>query len=144
MRWYWAILFTLTIVAATLFVSQLVGFDLVWIHIFGTTLWAAIDSSRLELKKYKSGISYGPVILFVAIALLWVVGLPWYLAVRYKITRGLLELKQPEPSRCLACEYDLTGLSARTFRCPECGSLIDPSAKRRQDRALKIFGRPSA
>ena len=144
MRWYWAILFTLTIVAATLVVSQVVGFDLVWILIFGTSLWAAIDSSRLELKKYKSGISYGPVILFVAIGLLWVVGLPWYLAVRYKITHGLLELKQPEPSRCLACEYDLTGLPARTFRCPECGSLIDPSAKRRQDRALKIFARPSA
>ena len=99
MKWFWAILFTLAILAATLVVSQLVGFNLVWILIFGTTLWAAIDSSRLELKKYKSGISYGPVILFVAIALLWIVGLPWYLAVRYKITHGLMELKQSEPSR---------------------------------------------
>ncbi len=144
MKWYWAILFTLAILGATLVVSQLVGFDLVWILVLGTALWAAIDSSRLELRKYKSGISYGPVIVSVAIALLWIVSLPWYLAVRYKITHGLLELKQPEPSRCLACEYDLTGLPARTFRCPECGSLIDPSAKRRQDRALKIFGTPSA
>ena len=99
MKWYWAILFTLAILAATLVVSQLVGFNLVWILVLGTALWAAIDSSRLELKKYKSGISYGPVIVFVLIAFLWIVGLPWYLAVRYKITHGLLELKQPEPSR---------------------------------------------
>ncbi len=103
MKSYWAILFTLALLAATLVFSQLVGSHLVWIHVsilvFGTALWAAIDSSRLELKKYKSGISYGPVIVFVAISLLWIVGLPWYLAVRYKITHGLLELKQPEPSR---------------------------------------------
>ena len=95
MKWYWAILFTLAILAATLVVSQLVGFDLVWILVFGTALWAAIDSSRLELKEYKAAIS-DPVILFVSIALLWIVGFPWYLAVRYKITHGLIELRQPE------------------------------------------------
>ena len=29
--------------------------------IFGTALWATFDSRRIELKKYESAISYGPV-----------------------------------------------------------------------------------
>ncbi len=98
MKWYWAILFTLAILGATLVLSELVGFNLVWILVFATALWAAIDSSRLQLKKYKSGIAYGPIVVFVVVALLWIVGFPWYLAARYKIRHGLLELKHPEPT----------------------------------------------
>ena len=98
MKWYWAILFTLAILGATLVLSELVGFNLVWILIFATAVWAAIDSSRLQLKKYKSGIAYGPIVVFVVVALLWIVGFPWYLVARYKIRHGLLELKHPEPT----------------------------------------------
>lgn len=99
MKWYWAILFTLVILVAILVVSELVHFDLAWILVVGTALWAAIDSSRLQLKKYKSGIATGPVVLFIALVLLWIAGFPWYLAVRYKITHGLLELKEPQAAQ---------------------------------------------
>jgi hypothetical protein len=61
--------------------------------ILGTAIWAAIDSSKIKLKCYKSGISYGPVALFFAIALLWLIGFPWYLAMRYKIKTGKAILK---------------------------------------------------
>lgn len=61
--------------------------------ILASGLWAAIDSSKIQLRKYPSGISYHPVILFLAVSLLWVIGFPWYLAVRYKIKKGLLAPK---------------------------------------------------
>ncbi len=96
MKWYWAILFTVAILAVTLGVSELLGFNLTWMLVLGTAIWAAVDSSRLQLKKFKSGIACGPVVLFIAVALLWIVGFPWYLAVRYKIKHGSLELKEPD------------------------------------------------
>jgi membrane protein YdbS with pleckstrin-like domain len=61
--------------------------------VLGTALWAAIDSSKIQLKRYKSGISYGPVVLFIAIVFLWIIGFPWYLAMRYKIKTGTAVLK---------------------------------------------------
>ncbi len=61
--------------------------------VLGTSLWAALDSSKIQLKRYKSGISYGPLVLFVACALLWIVGFPWYLIMRYKIKTGTAVLK---------------------------------------------------
>ena len=62
--------------------------------VLGTALWAAIDSSNIQLKRYKSGISYGPVVLFIACAMLWIVGFPWYLVMRYKIKQGKAVLKE--------------------------------------------------
>jgi len=61
--------------------------------VLGTALWVAIDSSKIQLKRYKSGISYGPVVLFIACAMVWIVGFPWYLAMRYKIKTGTAILK---------------------------------------------------
>jgi hypothetical protein len=61
--------------------------------VIGTAIWVAIDSSKIQLKRYKSGISYGPVVLFICFLLLWVVALPWYLIVRYKIKTGTAVLK---------------------------------------------------
>ena len=96
MKWYWAVLFSLLLIAITIVLSGIVGFDLTWLMIIGTALWAAIDSSGIDLKKYKSGLSYGPVVLFFAIALLWIVGLPWYLHVRYRIKHGVAQLKESD------------------------------------------------
>ena len=81
------------LLAATIALSAAFHFPFDWLMILGTALWAAIDSARIELKKYKSGISYGPVALFFGVALLWVVGFPWYLVMRRKIRLGQAELK---------------------------------------------------
>lgn len=59
----------------------------------GMALWAALDSSKINLRLYKSGIAYGPVTLFFAIAMLWIIGFPWYLSMRYKIKTGTAVLK---------------------------------------------------
>jgi hypothetical protein len=61
--------------------------------VLGTAIWVAIDSSKIQLKRYKSGISYGPVALFFAVALLWIIGFPWYLVMRHKIKTGTAVLK---------------------------------------------------
>lgn len=93
-----AILFTVGLFVVCYAGSAFVHFDLVWVMVLGTALWAAIDSSKLQLKRYKSGISYGPVVLFIACALLWIVGFPWYLSMRYKIKTGTAALKEPTPN----------------------------------------------
>jgi hypothetical protein len=97
MKTWIAILFTIGLFAACIVISALVGFNVTLIMVPGTALWAAIDSSKLQLKRYKSGISYGPVVLFIAIAFLWIVGFPWYLAMRYKIKTGTAILKDEVP-----------------------------------------------
>ena len=58
-----------------------------------TAIWAAVDSSKIQLKRYRSGISYGPVVLFLGFLLLWVIAFPWYLIVRHKIMTGKAVLK---------------------------------------------------
>ncbi len=93
MKTWIAILFSLGLLAACVGVSALIAFDLTWIMVLGSALWVAMDSSKVQLKRYKSGISYGPVVLFFACALLWIVGFPWYLAMRYRIKEGTAILK---------------------------------------------------
>jgi len=88
-----AILFSLGLLVACIVLYSALRLNVTWIMVLGTSLWAALDSSKIQLKRYKSGISYGPVVLFLACALLWIVGFPWYLIVRYKIKSGTAVLK---------------------------------------------------
>ncbi len=53
-----------------------------------TAIWAAVDSSKIHLTRYISGIACGPFVLFLAVLLLWVIAFPWYLIVRHKIQTG--------------------------------------------------------
>lgn len=95
MSWIKALAVSVALLILTAFLSPLVHFNLVWVLVLGTAAWAAIDSSKLDLKKYKTGIAYSPVVLFIAVALLWIIGFPWYLVVRDQIKAGTLPLKQP-------------------------------------------------
>ena len=97
MKTWIAILFTIGLLAACIVLSALIRFDLTWVMVLGTAIWVAIDSSKIHLKRYKSGISYGPVALFFACVLLWIIGFPWYLAMRYKIKAGTAILKDEVP-----------------------------------------------
>jgi hypothetical protein len=62
---------------------------------FVTSAVAAYDSTRVHLQRYESGISYGPVGLFVVCALFWPFGLIWYLVVRVRIRLGKMPFKKP-------------------------------------------------
>jgi hypothetical protein len=56
-------------------------------------IWCAIDSRKIGLQKYKSGVSYNPVVLFICILVIWGIAFPWYLIVRGKILTGKAVLK---------------------------------------------------
>lgn len=89
MRAWQAILFTLGIFIVGLILPP-------WfmaLAVFFTSLWASIDSGKIQLSRYKSGIALKPFMLFLGCLLLWIVAFPWYLAVRYRIKSGLAELK---------------------------------------------------
>jgi hypothetical protein len=91
MKWPLAILLTLalTVVACradTAFDRPVVSVLLV----LGTAAWATVDSIQLELRKNKNVFSSHPLGTFVCLILLWIVFFPWYLAVRYQRTHGLL------------------------------------------------------
>ena len=88
-----AIFITIGLSVACGVIYKLTKLDFSWIMIIGTAIWAAIDSSKIQLKRYKSGISYGPIILFLGFVFLWVIVFPWYFVVRYKIKNGMAVLK---------------------------------------------------
>ena len=88
-----AILLTVGLLGVCTVIYRLTGYDLSWIMVLGTALWAAIDSTKIHLKRYESGISYGPVVLFFGFVLLWFIAFPWYLIIRHKIKTGTAVLK---------------------------------------------------
>ena len=95
MKTWIAILFSIGLLAACIAIYVLIGFDITWIMVIGTALWAAIDSSKIQFKKYKSSITtVGPVLLFLGVCVLWILFFPWYLSMRYKIKTGKAALKE--------------------------------------------------
>lgn len=88
-----AILLTIGLTGVAIGVYRLTGFDIGWILVPATAVWAAIDSSKIRLKRYKSGISYGPIPVFFGFIFLWEIAIPWYLIVRHKIKTGQAVLK---------------------------------------------------
>ena len=91
-----AIILTLALLLLTSFIrfdiaGHTVSLTLVMVII--TAIWAAIDSSKIGLKRYKSGISYSPVVLLLGFWFLWIIAFPWYLIVRHKILNGTAVLK---------------------------------------------------
>ena len=96
MPWYFGIPFTLFIFIVVANISVAIDFNVMYFLVIGTALWAAIDSKKIKLKEYKSGVSYGPIVLFISICFLWLAGFPWYLHVRYKIKHNLAVLKESE------------------------------------------------
>jgi hypothetical protein len=88
-----AILLTVGLLTACYVVSALIYFDLSWILIGITSIWAGIDSKKIELNRYKLGLACRPVALFCCCYLLWIFIFPWYLWARFKIKDGTIALK---------------------------------------------------
>ncbi|TWT44346.1 Serine/threonine-protein kinase PknB [Phycisphaerae bacterium RAS1] len=90
----WARRHTIFIIASALYFAAYAAgsADLGWVApiVVATSLWAAWDSSRIELTKYRSSLRYSPVKLFFAMLGLWIVGFPWYLVLRRRILAGTM------------------------------------------------------
>jgi hypothetical protein len=98
MAWPAAIGVTILLFAASAMGANTLGFNPTPLVVVATALWAAIDSSKLGLQKYRSGIAHRPAVLFLGISLLWIVGFPWYLIARGKIRSGQLPLREAAAS----------------------------------------------
>ena len=88
-----AILLTIAIFLLTSLVAVRIGgkqVPLIYFAVLGTAVWAAMDSKKIALERYRSGISYRPVVFL----LLWIVAFPWYLIVRYRIKTGTAVLNE--------------------------------------------------
>jgi len=59
-----------------------------------SALWVAFDSSQVEITRYKTGVSYSPIVLFLLVCLLWIFAFPWYCYARQTITRGEAVLRK--------------------------------------------------
>lgn len=88
MKWLLAFFIAIGLLAVCYVVSALIYFDLSWILIGVTSLWAGIDSKKVGLYRYKLGISCKPLPLFCLCYLLWIFIFPWYLWARFKIKAG--------------------------------------------------------
>jgi hypothetical protein len=116
MKLWQAILLTLGIYIGCIYFFIITGHHLLWYIIPATSLWAAIDSSQIQLKRYRYGA--GPFVFFFLLCCgCWVVGFPWYLWMRYKIKNGTAELKT-DALRCVRCEELI---EPGTKICPKCG-----------------------
>jgi len=85
MKTWIAILFTFGLLVSCIVISGVIRFNITFYMALGTSVWVAIDSKKIQIMRYKSGVAHSPVVLFIACALLWVIGFPWYLTVRHKI-----------------------------------------------------------
>lgn len=110
-----ACLLTLGLFFACVFIKLKTHHEVTWYVTFATSLWAAVDSSRIQLKRYRTGV--GPVVFFFLCLLCWSIGFTWYLWMRHKILTGTAELKTNDP-RCVSCEEMI---EANTVICPKCG-----------------------
>ena len=70
------------------------GEILIPVTAFCTAGIAAFDSGPVGLRRYKTGLAYGPVGLFVVCALLWPFSIIWYFVVRVRIARGTMPLRE--------------------------------------------------
>ena len=94
MKWPLAITLTLLLIVAAIVLTAATGFNAMLIVVIVTAVWGAVDSAKLELKRYKSMISQGPVMLFLGIVVLWIIIFPWYLVMRERIKSGQATLKE--------------------------------------------------
>lgn len=93
MKTWIAVLLTVGLIIACGLLDAATGISLFVPMIVGTSVWAGVDSARVRLSRYQSGISYGPVVLAILCSIFWIVGFPWYLSVRHRILAGKARLR---------------------------------------------------
>ncbi len=111
MKTWIAILLTVGLTAGCGILAAFTQLNLCVPMIVGTSVWAGIDSAKLRLQRYQSGISYGPVLLGILCSMVWFIGFPWYLSMRHKIITGTAQLRPEfEPSDMASGQISPRGL----------------------------------
>jgi hypothetical protein len=93
--WITALVATAALIGAMFVVHQLVP---TWWSVGAivglSAIWAAWDSSRIGLLRYRSQMANEPVMVLFMCWMLWLIFFPWYLVIRQGIRRGLVPLKE--------------------------------------------------
>ncbi|MDB9391449.1 hypothetical protein [Microcystis aeruginosa] len=81
--------------------DNIIGIPIMRGIVFWTALWAASDSHRIEIHKYKISGSFVPSFsnswsVFLFVLLLWVYCFPAYLIIRGKILKGIIPLRNED------------------------------------------------
>jgi hypothetical protein len=87
----WLVAIIITVAASA--ITEYFG----WFSMFVlfSIVWAVLDSRRIRLWRYYSGISGGPVTILALLLLLgWPIIFPWYLGMRLKILAGVARLRE--------------------------------------------------
>ena len=82
--------------------SEIIAVVICYAAILTSSFWVAYDSSKINLSRYRTGISYKPWILFLLMIPLWYISFPWYVVVRYRIRRGRIRVIDPIQSADIA------------------------------------------
>src|SRR5438046_10089658 len=56
--------------------------------VWGTAIWAAIDSHKLEITQYDSSLAIPPLGVLIALVLFWPITFPWYLKLHWRVKNG--------------------------------------------------------
>ena len=101
MGWRNSLLLTLLILVVGNGLDKITGIPIMGGIVLVTALWAAIDSDRIELHKYKITGSFVPSFgnswsVFLFVFLLWVYCFPAYLIIRGKILKGIIPLRNED------------------------------------------------
>lgn len=70
--------------------------EILGVIVFVTSVWAAMDANKLDVKKYQtSGLQSfsSPTVTFIACFLLWIFVFPLYISFRRKLKDGKIPLK---------------------------------------------------
>jgi hypothetical protein len=97
MRLAAAILVTLVLTWIAGLMGQHFGKYAMWMTIAVYALWAAIDSHRIGLIRYRTIITHSPPVIFFGCFAFWIIVFPVYLIVRAQIVCGQARLKRPLP-----------------------------------------------
>ena len=63
-------------------------FQPIYLVVWGTAIWAAIDSHKLEITQYDSSLAIPPLGVLIALVLFWPITFPWYLKLHWRIKNG--------------------------------------------------------
>ena len=93
--WITALAVTAALVGGMLFVHRLVPTWWSAGAVIGlSAVWAAWDSARIGLLRYRSQMANDPVMVLCMCCMLWLLFFPWYVVIRQGIRRGLVPLKE--------------------------------------------------
>jgi hypothetical protein len=79
---------TILLIVVSAFGAAFVPFQPIYVVVWATAIWAAIDSKRLDITQYDSALAIAPLGVLIALVLFWPITFPWYLKLHWRVKNG--------------------------------------------------------